>query len=64
MREDRSRRWNAAVAPLVQKCRIAGKFGHDVTWNTEGADALGKLLTQMATIIDDEIEARASQVQS
>lgn len=44
--------WAGLVAPIVAKCEVAANFGESVTWDREGADALGKLIKEMADKLD------------
>lgn len=48
--------WTTAVTPIVKKCEVAVAFNSSVTFNTKGADALGKVLKNMARLLDKEIE--------
>lgn len=53
-----SGQWGMAVDKIAARCEVAAKFGGDAVFNRDGAEALGKLLREMARILDTEIEAR------
>lgn len=53
--------WAQIVAPLIQKCEVAAAMEMEACWNAQGASALGRILKQMAEIIDAEIAHRATQ---
>lgn len=44
--------WREAVKIIVAKCEVGAAFGQRVCFNADGADALGKLLKQMAYQLD------------
>lgn len=51
------RPWSEMVAPIVAKCEVAAAFGQEVCWNARGAEAIGKLLKQMASHLDAALAA-------
>lgn len=52
--------WAECVAPLVRRCEVAAATNNKAVWNPVGAKAMGKLLKEMARIIDEEINRRRS----
>jgi len=50
--------WKEVVEPITRKCTVGSVFGDGVSFNAKGSASLSALLTQMARIIDEEIEAR------
>ncbi len=44
--------WTEAVQPIVAKCEVGALFGERVYFTKDGADALGKLLKEMAAKLD------------
>lgn len=56
-----SNKWQKLVKPIVESCKVAAAFDHDLVWTGEGADALGKLLQTMAKNLDEfnEISRKA-----
>lgn len=50
--------WKEVVAPLVARFTVAHAFNGRASFNAEGSKEFAKLLTEMARIIDEEIEAR------
>lgn len=49
--------WSEIIQPIVAKCEVAAAFEKEVFWNAEGAKALGKLIKEMARLLDDEARA-------
>lgn len=49
--------WTKIAQPIVSKCEVGSAFGECVVFNKEGADALGKLLKQMATKLDFALDS-------
>jgi hypothetical protein len=45
--------WSDMVKPIVAKCEVGAAFGQRVVFNRDGADALGKLLKEMASKLDE-----------
>ncbi len=45
--------WSEIVRPIVTKCEVGAAFGDRVFFTKEGADALGKLIKEMAENLDD-----------
>ncbi len=61
--------WAETIKPITDKLEIPAVFGLSVQFNPAGADALYRLLKQIAGIIDNEIikrerEARIATVMS
>lgn len=54
--------WSTAVAPIVNRCRVATTFHGHAVFDVDGAAALGELLTNMARLLD-EAAARAALTQ-
>lgn len=50
--------WREVVRPVVEQLRLASLLGHDHVFNPVGAQATAQLLSDMARIIDDEIDRR------
>lgn len=44
--------WRRVVQPIIAKCEVGAAFGGRVVFNKDGADALGKLLKEMAEKLD------------
>lgn len=44
--------WAKLVQPIVSKCEVGTMFGERVVFTKDGADALGKLLKEMAQKLD------------
>lgn len=44
--------WSRLVQPIVSKCEVGATFGGNVVFNKDGADALGKLIKEMASKLD------------
>ena len=51
--------WGRVIRPIAIKFELAHRFNADAVFNSDGAEACGKLLREMARIIDGEIVARA-----
>lgn len=48
--------WAKIVAPIVAKFEVGAKIGDGVKFNRDGAEALGKLLKDMASRLDEAAE--------
>ncbi len=59
-----TRPWTEITTPLVRRCEVAAATNNNAVWNPVGAEALGKVLKTMASLIDDEIEVRRAKSQS
>jgi len=44
--------WRALVTPLADRCAIAAKFNCTLSFDAQGAGALGMLLLQLAAAAD------------
>ena len=52
MSDSHEKTWGEIVAPTVARCELASKMGANVTFNSEGAQALGELIRRMAAALD------------
>ena len=53
MSDSREKTWGEIAAPIIARCELASKMGAAVTFNSEGAHALGELIRRMAAILDE-----------
>ncbi len=49
--------WSEITAAIVAKCEVAAAFKQQVCWGETGADALGKLIKEMARLLDEEAKS-------
>lgn len=54
------RSWAAMMQPMVDRLELCAKMGLDFVHHPEGGAALAKVIKEMATIIDNEIDRRDS----
>lgn len=52
---DETGEWSRMVDPIVKRCELALTFGQHTEWDAAGTAAIGKLLKDMARLIDVEI---------
>ena len=61
MSDHREKTWEEIVAPTVSRCELAAKMGANITFNSDGARALGELIKRMAAILDECVERADGQ---
>ena len=54
------RSWTAMMQPIIDRFELCAKMGLDFVHQPEGCAALAKVIKEMATIIDNEIDRRDS----
>ena len=58
MSDSHEKTWGEIVAPTVARCELASKMGAAVTFNSEGAQALGELIKCMVANLDGAKETK------
>lgn len=56
-----ARSWLATMKPIIERWELCAKLGLQFVETPKGCAALAQLVTEMATIIDNEIDRRAEK---
>lgn len=56
--------WREVIGPIIAQLELAVKMDMDHCLNPKGAEAMARVLSDMARIIDDEIVKRRTEVRN